>query len=147
MSKPPVCYCSHFALAFRSRSMVLLIYSPQPPTVHIPSELIPSILQHVTPPCSFPSLPHCCLYRRSQMGHSGNCQYCCDFCSFTQRALVCRTCAPSPAKPCFIPCQPSHGWMRSFLQLCSTLQQFCSSSRLVLNLHYRHKQRDAADEP
>ncbi|KAG1729330.1 uncharacterized protein EDB91DRAFT_814055 [Suillus paluster] len=96
------------------------------PTVHIPPELIPSILQHISPTSSFPSL----LSRQVFTDGSWQ-QYRHDLRAFVQFALVCQTWTTFTREIMFhtliIP------WLdESILQLCSVLRQFGSYSRAMI---------------
>ncbi|OJA14639.1 hypothetical protein AZE42_02676 [Rhizopogon vesiculosus] len=107
--------------------MVLGTDSPRPPTVYIPPELIPSILQHVTPTCSFPTL----LTKGAFTDGSLWRQYRYDLRAFTQFALVCRSWHTFAREIMFhtlvVP------WLdESILQLYSALRQYGSFSRVVL---------------
>lgn len=94
-----------------------------PPTVHIPPELIPSILQHISP--APPSLlPKPAFINRSWQ------QYRHDLLAFVQFALVCRTWCTFTREIMFhtliVP------WLNeSILQLCSILRKFGSYSRVM----------------
>ncbi|KAG0696616.1 hypothetical protein DFH29DRAFT_1004406 [Suillus ampliporus] len=96
------------------------------PTVHIPPELIPSILQHISPTSSFPPLPPIQTFTDGPWQ-----QYRHDLRAFVQFALVCRTWSTFTREIMFhtliVP------WLdESILQLCSVLRQFGSYSRVMI---------------
>ncbi|KAG2118375.1 hypothetical protein DEU56DRAFT_918896 [Suillus clintonianus] len=95
-------------------------------SVHIPPELIPSILQHISPTSSFPFL----LPRQAFTNGSWQ-QYRHDLRTFLRFAFVCRTWCTFTREimlhTLIVP------WLDgSILQLCSILRQYGSYSRVVM---------------
>ncbi|KAG1721895.1 hypothetical protein EDB19DRAFT_1917032 [Suillus lakei] len=96
------------------------------PTVHIPPELVPSILQHISPTSSLPSL-----FPGQAFTDGSWQQYRYDLRAFIQFALVCRTWRTFTREIMFhsliVP------WLdESILQLCPILRQFGSYSRVMM---------------